>query len=127
MKAVGTKDTGAEMLVRRLLHSKGYRYRLHRRDLPGAPDIVFPGFRKAIFVHGCFWHGHDCGKGRLPKSKLEYWQPKIEANKERDRRTIAGLSELGWTAAIVWQCELRDMNAVAMKLDNFLLINSVCT
>lgn len=123
MKAVGTKDTGAEMAVRRLLHAKGYRYRLHRRNLPGVPDIVFPRLRRAIFVHGCFWHGHGCDKGKLPKSKLEYWGPKIEANKERDLRAVAALAELGWNVAIVWQCELRDTAALEVKLDNFLLVN----
>jgi DNA mismatch endonuclease (patch repair protein) len=121
MKAVRTKDTGAEMIVRRLLHARGYRYRLHRRDLPGSPDIVFPRLRKVLFVHGCFWHGHECNKGRLPKSKLDYWRPKIEANKERDLRSIAALSELGWEVAVVWQCELRDESALMAKLNNFLL------
>ncbi len=126
MKAVGTKDTGAEMTVRRLLHAKGYRYRLHRRDLPGSPDIVFPRLHKVLYDHGCFCHGHDCNKGRLPKSKLVYWRPKIEANKERDLRSIAALLEMGWNVAIVWQCELRDVTALVAKLDNFLLTNSVC-
>jgi DNA mismatch endonuclease (patch repair protein) len=126
MKAVGTKDTGAEMAVRRLLHAKGFRYRLHRRDLPGRPDIVFPSLRKAILVHGCFWHGHACNKGRLPKSKLDYWRPKIEANKERDAKVMAALAELGWNVAIVWQCELRDIDALKAKLEDFLLVDSVC-
>jgi len=126
MKAVGTKNTGAEMIVRRLLHSKGFRYRLHRPDLPGSPDIVFPRFRKVVFVHGCFWHGHDCSKGRLPKSKPEYWRPKIEANKNRDLRCTAELMELGWNVAVVWQCELRNIAALSMKIENFLLTDSVC-
>lgn len=126
MKAVGTKDTGAEMAVRRLLHAKGYRYRLHRRDLPGSPDIVFPRLRKVLFIHGCFWHGHNCNKGRLPKSKLDYWRRKLEANKDRDLRSIAALSELGWSVAVVWQCALHDIAALTVKLDNFLLTNSVC-
>ncbi len=126
MKAVGTKDTGAEMTVRRLLHAGGYRYRLHRRDLPGSPDIVFPRLRKVLFVHGCFWHGHGCDKGRLPKSRLDYWLPKIESTKERDRRCVAALAELGWSAGVVWQCELRDIAALTLKLNSFLLTNSVC-
>ncbi len=126
MKAVGTKDTSAEMTVRRLLHAKGYRYRLHRRNLPGSPDIVFPRLRKVLFVHGCFWHGHECGKGRLPKSKLDYWRPKIEANKERDLRSIAALSDLGWEVAVVWQCELRDESALMARLKDFLLANNIC-
>lgn len=126
MKAVGRRDTGAEMTVRRLLHAKGYRYRLHRRDLPGSPDIVFPRLRKVLFIHGCFWHGHNCSKGRLPKSNLDYWRRKIEANKERDLRSIAALSELGWNVALVWQCELHDIAVLTVKLDNFLLTNGVC-
>lgn len=123
MKAVGTRDTGAEMTVRRLLHANGYRYRLHRRDLPGCPDIVFPRLRRAIFVHGCFWHGHGCDKGQLPKSKLGYWGPKIEANKERDLRAVAALAAAGWNVTIVWQCELRDIATLKVQLDNFLLVN----
>jgi DNA mismatch endonuclease (patch repair protein) len=126
MKAVGRRDTGAEMTVRRLLHAKGYRYRLHRRDLPGSPDIVFPRLRKVLFIHGCFWHGHNCSKRRLPKSNLDYWRRKIEANKERDLRSIAALSELGWNVALVWQCELHDIAVLTVKLDNFLLTNGVC-
>src|SRR5712664_2810518 len=90
MKSVGTYHTGPELTVRRLLHRLGYRYRLHRRDLPGRPDIVFPGRRKAIFIHGCFWHGHDCSKGKLPKSRTEYWTAKIRANQDRDARAVAG-------------------------------------
>ena len=93
------------MIVRRILHRLGFRYRLHRRDLPGSPDIVFTSRRKVIFVHGCYWHGHDCRKGRLPKSRLDYWQPKIEANMKRDSRRLAELRALGWDSLIVWQCE----------------------
>lgn len=126
MKTVGTKNTGPEMIVRRLLHSKGYRYRLHRRDLPGSPDMVFPRLRKALFVHGCFWHGHDCSKGRLPKSKLDYWGPKIEANKERDRRAVAALTEMGWGVETIWQCELRDIPAISTKLNDFLSAPCIC-
>ncbi|HXG78538.1 MAG TPA: very short patch repair endonuclease, partial [Methyloceanibacter sp.] len=85
MKSVGTRDTGPEISVRRLLHSLGYRYRLYRSDLPGTPDLTFPKRHKVIFVHGCYWHGHGCEKGRLPKSKLAYWAPKIAANRARDR------------------------------------------
>ncbi|HZF93379.1 MAG TPA: very short patch repair endonuclease [Allosphingosinicella sp.] len=105
MKAVGTVDTGPEWRVRRLLHSVGYRYRLHGQGLPGRPDIVFPSRRKAIFVHGCFWHAHGCAKGRAPKSKLEYWGPKLVANAERDARNDAELHRRGWQTLTVWQCE----------------------
>ena len=84
MQAVRTRDTGPEMIVRRLLHSLSYRYRLHRNDLPGKPDVAFLSRRKAIFVHGCFWHGHGCPQGRPPKSRLDYWKPKLDGNRERD-------------------------------------------
>lgn len=108
MQSVGTKDTGPEMTVRRLLHRLGYRYRLHPKHLPGRPDIALPGRRKAIFVHGCFWHGHECQKGRAPKSKLDYWGPKLDANRERDARKEAELRALGWDVGTVWQCEIGD-------------------
>lgn len=105
MRSVGQKDTSAEMTVRRGLHSLGYRYRLHPATLPGRPDLAFPSRRKAVFVHGCFWHGHDCVKGRLPKSRPEYWGPKIEANKARDARVLGELESSGWGSLVVWQCE----------------------
>lgn len=105
MQSVQTRNTGPELSVRRILFNLGYRYRLHRRDLPGSPDIVFPGRRKVIFVHGCYWHGHGCAKGRLPKSRLEYWGPKIEANRARDKRNRRDLKATGWSALTVWQCE----------------------
>ncbi len=119
MQAVKTKDTGPEMIVRRMLHSHGYRYRLHRKDLPGRPDIVFKGRRKAIFVHGCFWHGHGCSKGKLPKSKLSYWQPKIEQNMARDARNISELEADGWQVLVVWQCEIADRQALWLRLQEF--------
>ncbi|WP_394707907.1 very short patch repair endonuclease [Roseovarius pacificus] len=119
MQAVKTKNTGPEMIVRRLLHKHGYRYRLHRKDLPGRPDIVFSGKRKAIFVHGCFWHGHGCSKGRLPKSKLEYWKPKIERNKARDDRNVADLKDAGWQVLVIWQCEIADGQALWRRLQEF--------
>lgn len=108
MQAVGTKDTKPEMIVRRALYAMGYRYRLHLKDLPGKPDIVFPGRKKAIFVHGCFWHWHGCPKGQLPKSRLDYWKPKLEANVARDRAKIEELKKGGWRVLVVWQCETRD-------------------
>ena len=120
MKSVGARDTGPELTVRRLLHRLGYRYRLHRRDLPGRPDIVFPGRRKAIFIHGCFWHGHDCGKGGLPKSRPEYWIAKIETNRERDARVIARLERTGWETLTVWQCELKSLDTIERTLRKFL-------
>lgn len=120
MRAVGTKDTSAEVGVRRLLRALGYRYRLHRRDLPGCPDIVFPGRRKAVFVHGCFWHGHLCARGRLPKSRLDYWGPKIGRNRERDAEALAALTRAGWSSLTVWQCELRGPDALTRRLAQFL-------
>ncbi|PRD40635.1 very short patch repair endonuclease [Phyllobacterium phragmitis] len=120
MQSVGQKDTGPEMLVRRALHKLGYRYRLHAKDLPGRPDMVFPGKRKAIFVHGCFWHGHDCAKGKLPKSRPEYWIPKIEANKARDERVIDELKKLGWDVIVIWQCQTKSLPVTIENVVDFL-------
>ena len=116
MQQVKGKDTRPEKIVRSLLHRLGYRFRLHRKDLPGTPDIVFPGRRLVLFVHGCFWHGHGCRIGQLPKSHLDYWQPKIAANRDRDRRKEAALSSTGWRVAVVWQCELADCDSLAARL-----------
>lgn len=120
MQAVKTSDTGPEIVVRKLLHSMGFRFRLHRRELPGKPDIVFPSRRKVVFVHGCFWHGHECGKGKLPKSRLDYWGPKIAANKQRDARDEAELAARGWQSMTVWQCELGDLERLSVSLRAFL-------
>ena len=119
MRSVKTENTWPEMVVRRVLHGMGYRYRLHRKDLPGRPDIVFGPRRKIIFVHGCFWHGHGCPKGRLPKSRLDYWQPKIAANRERDRSKEGQLRAMGWSVLVVWQCETSDRDALALRLQEF--------
>lgn len=116
MQSVGTKDTGPEWIVRRWLYSRGYRYRLHPRNLPGRPDIVFPGRHLAIFVHGCFWHSHGCAKGQAPKSKLEYWGPKLNVNRERDARKAAELEALGWQVLTIWQCETRDDDTLSAIL-----------
>lgn len=120
MRSVKTRDTGPEMAVRRLLHALGYRYRLHTAKLPGRPDLVFPGRKKVIFVHGCFWHGHDCAKGRLPKSRLDYWGPKIERNTVRDSAVLENLRESGWKTMVVWQCECKDMPSLQRRLTKFL-------
>lgn len=120
MASVKTANTGPEWVVRRLLHSHGYRYRLHAKELPGRPDIVLPKRRKAIFVHGCFWHGHDCSKGRAPKSRLEYWGPKLEANQARDARNVAEIEARGWQALTVWQCETKEHGALLKRLTDFL-------
>ncbi len=119
MSAVKSKDTRAEMLVRRYLWSQGIRYRVHRKDLPGKPDIAIAKFKIAIFVHGCFWHGHmDCSRGRLPKSKLEYWEPKIQANKLRGLKVQEALHVIGWTTIVVWECQLRTKRAANPTLSN---------
>lgn len=120
MQAVRTKHTGPEKAVRRALFAAGYRFRLHRRDLPGSPDIVFPGRQKAIFVHGCFWHGHDCRKGWPPKSRTEYWGPKLDSNRTRDTRNLKLLNDLGWRVEVVWQCELTSLESVMERLIAFL-------
>lgn len=120
MQSVGQKDTGPEISLRRMLHGLGYRFRLHRKDLPGRPDLVFPSRRKVVFVHGCFWHGHTCPKGRLPKTKIENWALKIETNTQRDARAIQRLAELGWKSQVVWECELKNPEHVALKLARFL-------
>src|ERR1700722_1374627 len=109
MRAGPTTKTAPELAIRSLLFRMGFRYRLHRRDLPGTPDIVFPGRKKAIFVNGCFWHGHSgCPKGRPPKSRPEYWLNKIERNAQNDLINIEKLDGLGWKTLTVWQCELKD-------------------
>jgi len=120
MQAVRSRDTGPEMLVRRLVHRLGYRYRLHRKDLPGKPDIVFWSRRKVIFVHGCFWHSHGCSKGRLPKSRLGFWRPKLLENSRRDGRNEEALRALGWNVLVIWQCETSDLEALSQRLLRFL-------
>jgi len=121
MRQVRSEDTKPEMRVRRVTHRMGYRYRLHRKDLPGKPDLVFPGRKKVIFVHGCFWHGHDCPAGRkVPKTNREYWTKKLGRNKERDQLNQAKLQELGWEVLIIWECETKDEDALAERIARFL-------
>ena len=121
MRAVPARNTTAELKVRRRLTAMGLRYRLHRSDLPGSPDIVFPSRRLALFVHGCFWHGHDCSRGaRTPKSNVDYWQAKIARNRARDDRTAAALAAAGWRAATVWECGLKDPPALEAMLRHIL-------
>ncbi len=120
MRAVRSKNTGLEMRVRRLLHHHGYRYRLHKRDLPGKPDLVFAGRRKAIFVHGCFWHGHDCRPKIRPTSNTDYWTPKINGNRERDARNVAALEQAGWQVFTMWECQSKDEAALLERLKAFL-------
>lgn len=121
MRRIRSKDTIPEMTVRRLVHRMGYRYRLHRRDIPGRPDLFFPGRRKAIFIHGCFWHQHPgCREGRPPKSNAAYWLPKLEGNRARDKAAIEELTASGWEALVVWECETKDVLSLAEKLSDFL-------
>lgn len=117
MAAVHSKNTSVELLVRRFLWSNGIRYRLHVPNLPGKPDIVIPRCKLAIFVHGCFWHGHEnCSLGRLPKSRVEYWRKKIEKNKLRDRQVEEKLEAEGWRYLIIWHCQLRTKKAASITL-----------
>ena len=121
MRAVKGRDTKPEMTVRRIVHSMGYRYRLHCKDLPGKPDLVFRSRRKVIFVHGCFWHGHDCKRGaRTPKTNRDYWQAKIQRNMIRDTKHRSELSQSGWTTLIIWECELKDKENLIERIRLFL-------
>lgn len=121
MSRVRGKDSKAEMLVRRLVHGMGFRYRLHDSKLPGKPDLVFSGRKKVIFVHGCFWHRHDCANGRrLPKSRLDFWVPKLERNRQRDIEVQEMIRELGWDYMIVWECMTKDRDNLTSALRKFL-------
>lgn len=123
MSRVKGKNTLPEKLVRSLLHSLGYRFRLHRKDLPGSPDIVLPKYKTAIFVHGCFWHRHQgCSKATMPKSNVDYWHKKFAENVERDMRKESELAKLGWCVLTVWQCEVnsRNIDTLAQRLRRFI-------
>lgn len=113
MARIGSKDTGPELKLRLALYSRGHRYRLHRKDLPGRPDIVFLGKRVAVFVNGCFWHGHQCSIGHVPKSNSEFWRKKIQKNRTRDAGNIRKLRELGWKVINVWECGLQSQQRSA--------------
>lgn len=121
MRRIRKTDTSPELAVRRLAHCLGYRFRLYRRDLPGTPDLVFPRLRKVIFVHGCFWHQHSgCRLARKPKSRLDYWLPKLARNVERDRVAERELQALGWSVLTIWECETKDIEVLRDKLLGFL-------
>lgn len=123
MQAIRSKNTKPELLVRRLVHRMGYRYRLHRADLPGKPDLVFAARRKVIFVHGCFWHSHDdpsCPDGGTPRANTEYWLPKLARNRERDRANLEALAALGWDVLLIWDCETRDSDGLELLIRRFL-------
>lgn len=121
MATIRGKDTKPELAIRSLLHRSGYRFRLHGRRLPGGPDIVFPSRKKAVFVHGCSWHSHDgCRLAKWPKTRVEYWGPKLRANRDRNCRAQAELASAGWRTIVVWECELFNPRAVLRGLRSFL-------
>jgi DNA mismatch endonuclease (patch repair protein) len=121
MRAVRGRDTKPELIVRRLAHRMGYRFRLHRVDLPGKPDLTFPGRRAVIFCHGCFWHQHlDCKRATIPQSNVEFWRPKLTRNVARDIAQIAALETLGWRTLVIWECELKDERRLMSRLGRFL-------
>jgi DNA mismatch endonuclease, patch repair protein len=120
MRAIRSKDMLPELAVRRLVHGLGYRFRLHRKDLPGKPDLVFPARMKVIFVHGCFWHSHNCKIAHTPKSNLSYWLPKLQRNQRRDAANLAALKLLGWKSLIVWECALKKPEKVCSRITKFL-------
>ncbi len=117
MSRIRSKDTVPEIQVRSLLHRMGYRFRLHRKDLPGTPDIVLPKYRTAIFVHGCYWHRHSgCRYASTPKTNIDFWMKKFELNTERDKKNRSELADNGWNVMIIWQCELLDMKELKQRL-----------
>lgn len=120
MRRVRSKNTKVELVVRRLVHGMGYRYRLHDRKVTGSPDMVFRARRKVIFVHGCFWHGHVCKLGRIPKSRIEFWSQKMGANRNRDAKVLETLEATGWKALVVWECELGDRERLKPTVRGFL-------
>ncbi len=125
MSRVRGKNTKPELTVRRVVHGLGFRYRLHRKDLPGQPDLVLPRWRAVIFVHGCFWHRHEaCKLARLPKSKLDFWATKLEENRRRDLRNEKELMRMGWRVLVVWECQLSDIQQVQQVITEFLLEES---
>jgi DNA mismatch endonuclease (patch repair protein) len=122
MRRIRKKDTRPELNVRRMVYAMGYRYRLYQSKLPGNPDIVLTRHRKVICVHGCFWHRHDCPDGRkLPRSKPEYWAPKLERNRRRDEVNMKRLREMGWDVLVVWECEMRQSDCLKRRLSDFLI------
>lgn len=121
MRAIKGRDTSLELIVRRLLHAMGYRFRLHRRDLPGCPDVVLPRHRAAILIHGCFWHRHSCARGRSePSTRRAFWRVKFAGNVERDRRALRALRREGWRVLVVWECQTRDAERLRARLARLL-------
>lgn len=125
MRAVKGRDTGPEIKIRKALHARGFRYRLNDKRLPGSPDLVFPKHRAVLFVHGCFWHGHDCARGsRAPKTNAAYWREKIARNVKRDRAACAALRRMGWRVRISWECDLQDGESAARKIAGWLKLST---
>ncbi len=121
MASISGKNTKPELIVRKLLFSLGYRYRLHYSSLPGKPDLVFPGKRKVIFIHGCFWHRHDCKKGKsMPSKNSEFWKKKLSDNVSRDSKNISDLKKLGWEVLVIWACELNNLELLVVNLRSYL-------
>jgi DNA mismatch endonuclease (patch repair protein) len=122
MRRIRAKNTRPELIVRKLLRELGYSsYRLHRKDLPGKPDIAYIGRRKAILIHGCFWHKHDCKRGQYrPKSNQDYWIPKLERNIQRDKENVRELTEMEWEVLVIWECEIANRVSLSIKLTQFL-------
>lgn len=120
MARIRSKNTTPELTVRSLLHHFGFRFRIHRKDLPGKPDIILPRHHKVILVHGCFWHGHSCSLASKPKSNQDYWREKIKANRSRDRRTKRELIKQGWSVLELWECEIRKKTGLAKRLKDFM-------
>ncbi len=121
MRRIRSRDTLPEIAVRSIIHGMGFRFRLHRKDLPGTPDIVLVRLHKVVFVHGCFWHQHkNCAEGRVPKSRPEYWVPKLQRNCDRDIQHRRSLQKLGWKTMVVWECELERPALVGKRLERFL-------
>lgn len=120
MRRVRSQDTTPEMAIRQLVHGLGFRYRLHVKDLPGRPDLVFPRRRKIIFVHGCYWHRHRCPASTLPRAHREYWKTKLSRNAERDKRNLRELRKTGWDVLIIWECQIGDRGSLRKRLVRFL-------
>jgi DNA mismatch endonuclease, patch repair protein len=121
MRLIRSENTKPELALRALVHGLGYRFRLHRKDLPGKPDLVFASRRQVVFLHGCFWHLHsDCPEGRIPNSRTEYWRPKLKRNRARDAENVSALEQQGWSALIVWECDLKNTKRLIQKLRRFL-------